>query len=275
MEDRGLGARRDAGGRAVSAVAVVGAGITGLACAASLAGGCDVTLVDRIPVAGGVHGWDQPETRRLVREAAGTRLLLGETAIRWDDGYLVVMGQHGARRLAVDALVVATGARPLGRAELRIEGGRPAGILAAPVACHLAENGVVCGLRPVVYGGGDWAARAARELLAAGASRIAVVAPDGLQAGFPPDGRVDVRTGAEVTGVAGSPRVESMQLDDGTELAGDALVLAHGLVAVRNVDGAVWEGERVVFAQPLDDPASVAGAEQAGREAAKAVRSAL
>lgn len=259
----------------MSSVAVVGAGITGLACAASLAVDAEVTLVDRIPVAGGVHGWDQPETERLVEEARRARMLLGETAIRWDGRELLVIGQDGARRLAVDVLVIASGTRPLGRAELAIEGDRPAGILAATVACHLAENGVVCGLHPLVYGGGDWAARAARELLAAGALGVTVVAPDGVHSQLPPDGRVEVRTGAMVTGVAGTPRVEAVQLDDGAEVPCDALVLAHGLVAARNVDGAVWEGERVVFAQPLDDPASVTGAEQAGRKAAEAVRSAL
>lgn len=259
----------------MSSVAVVGAGITGLACTASLAGDAAVTLVDRVPVAGGVHGWDEPDTRRLVAEAARARMLLGETAVRWDGRYLLVIGQEGARRLPVDALVVATGARPLGRAELDIDGGRPAGILAATVACHLAENGVVCGLRPAVYGGGDWAARAARELLAAGALGVTVIAPDGVRVQLPPDGRIDVRTGLPVAAVAGSPRVEVARLGDGSEVACDALVLAHGLVAVRNVDGAVWEGDRVVFAQPLEDPASVAGAEEAGRKAAEAVRSAL
>jgi thioredoxin reductase len=259
----------------VTSVAVVGAGITGLGCAAALAGEAEVTVIDRIPVAGGVHGWDRDETRRLVAEAGGARMLLGETATRWDGRELVVIGQDGARRLRADALVVATGTRPLGRAELGIEGGRPAGILAATVACHLAENGVVCGLRPVVYGGGDWAARAVRGLLAGGALAITVVAPDGVRTPLPPDGRVDVRVDSPVVGVTGSPRVESVRLGDGVEIPCDALVLAQGLVAVRNVDGAVWEGDRVVFAQPLDDPASVDAAEQAGREAAEAVRSAL
>ena len=43
-------------------VAIVGAGITGLACAAALRGHARVVLVDRIPVAGGVHGWQTVET---------------------------------------------------------------------------------------------------------------------------------------------------------------------------------------------------------------------
>src|SRR5262249_8117927 len=80
-------------------------------------------------------------TERRGEQAGGVRMLLGEAAIGWDGHELLVVGQDGARRVAADALVVATGARPLGRAEAGIEGGRPAGILAATVACHLAENG--------------------------------------------------------------------------------------------------------------------------------------
>jgi hypothetical protein len=41
------------------------------------------------------------------------------------------------------------------------------------------------------------------------------------------------------------------------------------------VDGAVWDGPRTVYAQPLADPASVEGARSAGSEAARAVRSLL
>ena len=115
----------------MTAIAVVGAGITGLACAASLAGESEVTVVDRIPVAGGVHGWEQPETERLLAEAGGARMLLGETAIRWDGGELIVIGQDGARRLAVDALVVATGTPAAGarraRHRGRAAGGRSGG----------------------------------------------------------------------------------------------------------------------------------------------------
>jgi thioredoxin reductase len=251
-------------------VVIVGAGITGLACAAALRDTDAVTVVDRIPVAGGVHGWEADETRQLVRDC-GARLLLGVTAIRWDGRELLVIDQDGATRLAAAALVVATGARPLGRAELGIAGGRPAGVVSATVASHLAENGLLVGRRPLVVGGGDWAFRACHELSAAGAEQVTLACPDGLL--HPARSGMRILEGVRPVRVSGRPRVEAVELDSGETVTCDALVLAHGLVAVRNVDGAVWEGGSTVYAQPLSDPATVHAARAAGAEAAMTVRS--
>ena len=84
-------------------------------------------VVDRIPVIGGVLGWDHPRAVRLAAEAtaAGARLHLGETAIRWDGHTLMAIGQDGVRRIEAAALVIAAGSRPLGRAELGLTGPRP------------------------------------------------------------------------------------------------------------------------------------------------------
>ena len=163
-------------------VAVVGAGVTGLACADALAPRARAVVVDRIPVVGGVLGWDHPTSVELAAQAtaAGARLHLGETAIRWDGDTLMVVGQDGVRRIQAAALVIAAGSRPLGRAELGLTGPRPAGILPATVACHLSETGLLIGRRPAVIGGGDWAARALERLLHAGADTIEVIAPDGV-----------------------------------------------------------------------------------------------
>lgn len=57
---------------------------------------------------------------------------------------------------------------------------------------------------------------------------------------------------------------------DGAVFDCDAVVLAHGLAPVRNVDGAVSEGVRTVYAQPVDDPRTEDGARRAGAEAAQA-----
>jgi thioredoxin reductase len=255
-------------------VAIVGAGITGLACAAELGRHERVEVFDRIPVAGGVHGWRTPETIAAHRAAvrAGAAMRLGVTAIRWDVDGLVAVGPEGVHRLAASALVVAAGTRPRTRAELGIAGGRPAGVVPAPVACHLAENGLLVGRRPCVVGGGDWAARACQELRAAGARAITLVAPDGLLRPAP-DG-VDVVERAAPTAVEGGPRVTALLAGD-ERIACDAVVLAHGLVPLRNVDGAVWDAPGVVFAQPPADPATVAGAREAGLRAAAKVRSLL
>lgn len=254
-------------------VAVVGAGLTGLACAAGLAADGRVEVLDRIPVTGGVHGWRAPETRALTAAAtrAGVVLHLGVTAIRWEDGVLVGVGSEGVVRCAAEALVVAGGSRPLTRAELALAGPRPAGVLPAPVACHLAENGLPAGRRACVLGGGDWAHRAAHELLAAG-SRVTVVAPEGLLRPMP--GGVEVREGLVPEGVEGAARVTAL-LADGERIECDAVVLAHGLAPLRNVDGAVWEAPGVVFAQPLADPMTAAAAREAGERAAADVRALL
>ncbi|MGN6378746.1 MAG: FAD-dependent oxidoreductase [Gaiellales bacterium] len=250
-------------------VAVVGAGLTGLSCAQALGEGAVPVVIDRIPVAGGVHGWDTPETRSAVTaaERAGAQLHLGETAIRWDGRELVVMGQDGVRRVAASALVVAAGARPLSRAELGLAGPRPAGILPATVACHLSETGLRVGTSPVVVGGGDWAARAVSCLLEAGAETVQVVAPDGPLRELPDDPRVRVRSGTPLA-VEGGPRITAL-VTDGSRVPCDALVLAHHLAPLRNVDGAVWDGPRTVYAQPLADPMTVETALAGGRAAAE------
>ncbi|HEX5559316.1 MAG TPA: FAD-dependent oxidoreductase [Gaiellales bacterium] len=255
-------------------VAIVGAGITGLACAAELAPGERVEVFDRIPVAGGVHGWRAPETVALHRAAlrAGAAMRLGATAVRWDGEALVAVGPDGVQRLPAAALVVATGARPLTRAELGIAGGRPAGVVPAPVACHLAENGLLVGRRPCVVGGGDWAARACHELLAAGAEAVTLLAPDGPSRPLP--GGVRVVEGVTPAAVEGGPRVTALLAGD-ERIACDAVVLAHGLAPLRNVDGAVWEGPGVVYAGSLADPATVAGAREAGARAAAEARGLL
>lgn len=255
-------------------VVIVGAGITGLSCAAALAGDADVVVIDRIPVPGGVHGWEQPDTGELVR-ACGAELQLGVTATRWDGKRLLATGQDGPMWFDAAVVVVATGTRPLGRAELGIAGGRPAGILPAPAACHLAENGLIAGRRPAIVGGGDWALRAASELLHAGADAVTLVAPEGLLRAVPDDSRITVRERVRPVTVEGRPRVERVTLESGEAIHCDGLVLAHGVTPLRNVDGAVWDAPGVVFAQPVADPASVAGARSAGAEAAQSVRSIL
>ena len=159
------------------------------------------------------------------------------------------MGQDGVRRIRADSLVIASGARPRNRAELRIDGDRTHGVVSATVACHLAETGVVVGRRPAIVGDGDWAQRAELELRHAGAE--------------------PVRARGRALEIRGGDRVAELICDDG-RIACDAVVLADGLVPLRNVDGAVADGIRTVYAQPCDDRGSIAGAEEAGRRAARA-----
>ena len=68
---------------------------------------------------------------------------------------------------------------------------------------------------------------------------------------------------------AAPPVSRRLECDDGV-IACDAVVLAAGLVPLRNVDGAVVDGVRTVYAQPCDDVGSIGAAEAAGRRAADA-----
>ena len=115
--------------------------------------------------------------------------------------------------------------------------------------------------------------RAAHELLHGGADHVTIVSPGPLLRDPPATDAVRVVEQRRVVALNGSPRVESAIVESGEEVECDALVLGHGLAPLRNVDGAVWEGERTVYAQPVADPASVEAARSAGIGAAAAVRS--
>lgn len=230
-----------------SLVAIVGAGEAGLACARALAGRARTVVVDRRP-----------------GEAAD----LEATAIRWDGSLLLAMGVAGPAEIAADALVIATGTRPLSRAELGLVGTRPRGVVSAPAACELAKQGLLRPGRAVVIGGGYWAARAVAALVAADANEVIVVAPDGVRVPLAGSQRVTVHEHLAPIGIAGDPVVARLECD-GVTVSCDVVVLAHGLTAVRNVDGAVEDGVRTVYAQPLDDPPTAALSQRAGAEAAQ------
>ena len=227
------------------AIAIVGAGASGLACAEALAGRARAVVVDRVP--------------------AGA-LDVRATAIRWDGRVLLAMARSGPVEIEAAALVIATGARPLGPAELGLAGTRPAGVLPAPAACELAAAGRFAPSRPVVVGGGGWAARAVAALAGTGAA-VTVVAPDGAL--LPMDGAAAVHERLTPLAVRGAPQVERLECG-GAAFDCDALVLAHGLVPIRNVDGAVDRGGRTAYAQPTVDPPSEEASRAAGEDAARA-----
>ena len=252
-------------------VAIAGSGLGGLACADALAGRADCLLLERLPVLGGEH-WRDPAVARLAARVRRqqARLLLGSLAIRWDGQQVLSIGHQGARLDPADALVVATGHRPLSRAELGIEGPRCGGVLPVTVALHLLRAGVRLGRRPLVVGATGWAAAAVAELLRQPVEEVIVLASGRLdlprRPGRPP---VRLHAGAGAVALRGDPRVEAVQawLPDGrlASLACDAVILAAGRVPMRNIDGAVCDGAGVAFAQGGDEH----GQEAAGRAAAE------
>src|SRR5690348_4163708 len=114
---------------------VVGAGIAGLAAAEKLAGVYDVVVYDRLPMPGGVLGFDHRSVRALERMCtdARVRLKLGTTAVRWNGSQLLGVGPAGVGWEDAALLVYAGGTRPATLAELGVTGPRLAGVYPAPV----------------------------------------------------------------------------------------------------------------------------------------------
>jgi len=157
---------------------VVGAGRSGLLAARMLAReGLAVTLVERLPAAGGQE--PEPAASGLAKAArrAGVDFVLGTLAVSLSGPVVETLGIGGAGSYRPDALVVATGTRPATVGELGVTGDRCAGILPGSAMIHLVESGVLPGWRPVVLGGGDLARHCAELCLRAGAHAVSVVSP--------------------------------------------------------------------------------------------------
>lgn len=251
-------------------VAVVGAGIAGMTAAAELAGQAEVTVLDRLPMSGGVLPYDLPAVRELTARcrSAGVQWLLGTTAVRWQNGRLLTVGPSGIRWLDAAHLVFAGGARPATAAELMLAGPRLAGVLPAPVAIHLAEAKVTIGRQVVIMGTGDWA-RAARDAIAHQRSRVTLIAAEaGQHVSFPHDALI---SGWSPVAVAGNGRVSTLTLQRAGErhvLDCDAVILAASPRPLRNVDGAIGEpAHAVTFIQPAADEGSWQQAAAASRTA--------
>ena len=240
-------------------VAVVGAGVAGLAAAAELAARARVIVLDRLPVPGGVLPFDFPAIRHLEQrcQSAGVQWLLGTTAVRWQRGRLLAAGPRGVQWLDANHLVFAGGCRPATAAEIPIAGPRLAGVLAAPVAIHLAEAKVTLGRHVVIIGAGDWA-EAARHAIAAQRSEVTVIAGESDSApSFQYDGLI---SGWTPVAVSGTGRVSALTLERAGQqykIACDAVVLAGSIRPLRNVDGAIHDpAEHVTFIQPAAEKSS-------------------
>ncbi len=266
----------------MSRVVVVGAGLCGLAAATALAEqGHEVTVVDRLPAIGGLAGWEDATARSLDAEGRrrGVQQRLGATALRWtapgaDDapGSLLVAAPGEITHLAADHLVIAAGTRPATPAELHLAGDRPAGVLAATVAEHLAGARVTLGRHTLVYGVSHWAALVAHRLAARG-TRLVVLGQPG--AGRPAWADTWLGTGV-LRSVHGRPRLERVAWSaapDG-ELRhqdADALVIAAPARPLRNVEGAVFGGEAVTFIAETDLAATPSDIVSRARAAALAI----
>jgi glycine/D-amino acid oxidase-like deaminating enzyme len=257
----------------MSDVAVAGAGIAGLVVATHLAdAGYSVTVLDRIPVTGGVLGYRQPLVRALTEGArrAGVTFTLGTTALRWRDSRLLAAGPAGICWTPATRVVVATGYRPRTLAEMLVAGPRLSGVLPVTAAVHLLEAGVRLGRRIAVLGDGWWSRRLAARALP-GATIIGI-APE-------PHALLEFATeawpGWHAARLSGADRVTGVVVERAqvSELVPcDAVVTAHANVPYRNIDGAlVPDASGAAFVQPLS--ATAEHTMEAAREAAAVIAS--
>jgi putative NAD(P)-binding protein len=248
---------------------VVGAGPTGLGCAAELAAACPVELIDRVPVPGGEAGWAAPQITALVRAARrrGVRFRLGHAALRWEPGRLLLAGPGTIGWTRGERLFFAGGIRPATAADLLITGDRPAGVLPATVACHLLAAQSRLWARLAVIGDGPWAAAVA-DRARSGATTIVAI----TQSGEAPPWADEATTRAAQITIVGRRRVTAVRVLAGqqwTDIPCDGVVLAAGPRPNRNIAGAVADDSPgVTFVQPLR-PASAAERGELGRQAAR------
>lgn len=258
-------------------VVIVGSGLSGLACAAMLVGRAECLVVERLPVVGGEE-WANSHIKELARcaVAGGAQIVTGTQAIRWDGARVTLVGQD-SRVQTARVLVVATGHRPQTRGELRIGGSRCGGIIPGTVAMHLIDHGVTVGHRPLVVGDGSLALSLTRRLIEHG-NEVHLALPsketplqddDGI---FSTGAGVHRYLGAAPIRATGENRVSSVRLrwTDGRELdvVCDALILAHGRIPYRNIDGAIFDAPGVLFAQSGKENRAMS--ERYGRDAADA-----
>lgn len=233
-------------------VLVVGAGLSGLAAAVELAGRAEVQVIERLPAAGGIWGFEHAQVRRLVAECGSkdVKLILGVTALRWCDERLFVLGPDHAAWLRGKQLVFAGGTRPSHAAELRVAGPRLAGVFVATVAHHLLGAGIRLGRHTVVTGWGDWVEVVVPHLLEHG--EVTLVGGESQDRLPWPQARW--WPGYRPRRLLGEARVEGIEVSCGEKvqrLRCDSVIFAGELKALRNVDGANRDSaERAIFIQP-------------------------
>lgn len=258
-------------------VVIAGSGVSGLACAATLAGRAECLVVERLPVVGGEE-WANSHIKELAHRATagGAQIITGTQAIRWDGARVTLVGQQ-SRVQTAHVLVIATGHRPQTRDELRVGGNRCGGIIPGTVAMHLMDRGVTVGHRPLIVGEGSLALSLTRRLLKRG-DEVHLVLPSNETPLHDDDDIFSTAAGihrylgAVPIRATGENRVSSVRVrwTDGRKLdvACDALILAHGRIPYRNIDGAIFDAPGVLFAQSGEETPAMS--ERYGRDAAEA-----
>ncbi len=233
-------------------VVVVGGGPAGLSVATELRrrGAGKVVVVEREATAGGVPrhtdhlGFGVRDLRRvmsgpryaatLVRRAerAGVDIRTATTVTRWVGGRtLALASRDGTSVVAARAVVLATGVRERPRSARLVPGDRPAGVYTTAAIQQLVQRGIRPGTRAVIVGAEHVSFSAVLTLRHAGCSVAAMVTPLPRHQTYWPlriatatRYRVKVLTGVDVAAIHGRPRVERVELTNGTTIECDTVV---------------------------------------------------
>jgi thioredoxin reductase len=227
-------------------VLVVGGGPAGIAAAVSLRrAGQRVTVVEREAAVGGIArhshhtGYGLVEFRRLMRgpayarawaraaASAGVDVRTETTATGWhgDDAtgrILELTSPAGIQRVEARAVILATGTRERPRAARLVPGSRPTGVLTTGALQQLVTlHHLDVGRHAVVVGAEHVSFSAILTLARARCSTVAIVTPESRHQTHPllalataRRHRVPVLTGATVSRIVGSPRVEAVEITD-------------------------------------------------------------
>lgn len=224
------------------AVAIVGAGPSGLRAAAELARrGTEVLVLERESSAGGIprhsdhlgYGMRDlkrfvtgPTYARILRESAaeaGARIMTNAMVTGWSaDGGLEVTSPEGRTLVRPGATILATGARERSRAGRRVAGDRAVGIYTTGQLQNLVHlHGRSVGRRAVVVGAELVSWSAVMTLREAGCQTVLVTTehpqPDAYRL-FSIGGRLLFRTSVacstRVVRVFGRPRVQGVEIED-------------------------------------------------------------
>lgn len=170
-------------------VLVIGAGPSGLTCAAALAGaGLSVLVIDEEETPGGHLVWepgaarDQARTMADAARRAGAELVSGCSVVAiYEPGPegMTAIADGPARLLRIRArrVVIAQGRH---EGAWAFEGNDLPGVIGCDAACRLLARGVRCGDRPLLAGGGERMAALATALRAAGADVVGPIDLDQL-----------------------------------------------------------------------------------------------
>jgi len=253
-------------------VVVVGAGPVGIAAALALARrGDEVMLVDEGSRIGGsllyrdaridgVPGADWLPAANAELAALGVRVLTRTTAFGIYDHGLIALNQRGEAgrpdtlwRVRPDRIVLAAGAieRPLPFAQNDLPG-----ILSAQAGlAYLRRFAVLPGARLVIATNNSTGAEVAGAMAAAGAS---VTLIDRRPQATGPD-TVDLRAGRSLRRAFGRGQVTGVELDDGTRLDCDGVLVSGGFTASIHLFAQArgklaWDDRRLTFLPGAEVP---------------------